>query len=194
MRQSLYLDVHSIERARSLYRASIDYHQLRTFLLDEEYERISAYAYLPIHPKTPFGQDALQKRLWEAGFIVKTPIARIVNGQVYSNIPLEIGLHILKSVYERSIKRFILITNNPDFTSLILQLRELGVTVILVTFSEALPNSFIEKANRVINLTQYLVEDEQEELNPLAVDEDILTAIQEPSFQPQGVEYEQVSN
>ncbi|HEY8436304.1 MAG TPA: NYN domain-containing protein [Haloplasmataceae bacterium] len=164
MRQSLFLDVDGIENALMIHQAEIDYASLRLYFTQEK-EELNAYAFMTLDVTKPHAKDALIKRLWDDGYIVKTYPTDPYVPSYPSNLPLEMAITILTQAYTQNLQRIILVTNRSEFTNLILQLREWGIAVVLVTLMDNPPISFITKANRVLSLYHYLVE--QEKIDPI---------------------------
>lgn len=161
MRQDLFLDVESIEEALNIYQAKIDYKTLRSLLTGDN-EGAVHFVFLPINDIKPHYHDQLIKQLWQDGYLVNTINTSLYDGQATNDIALEMAISILTSVHKKQIDRIILITNRPVFTNLLVHLREWGTSVILVTLSDQPLPSFTEKANRVINLYQYLIESQDD--------------------------------
>lgn len=187
MKVSLFLDVEDLEQAAEAFRCSIDYGQVRKFLIQNR-EVFSSYAFIPLDPKLPYTQDLLMTNLWENEYIVKTKLGRYEQDQLTCNIEMDLAVHVLKTVYEQDVDGIILVTNNPDFSDLIVMLRELGVWVELVTFSDSIPQFFTLRANSVIDLREYMVQEVEEE------EQCEENTVEEPKEEDQYVLFQQKGN
>jgi len=154
----VFMDFANIEGATRDQRIRIDYtHLLNEYLVNQNEGRAlqAASAYVPIDPRNEHGRDALIKRLWKAGFVVKSKIGTPARDTYKCNLDVEMVMDIMKSIYEIKPDILVLISGDVDFVPMILELRNSGIYVEVAGFTNTTSSLLRERANSFIDLGVY---------------------------------------
>src|SRR5437588_447903 len=149
-----FLDYANISRVAREKRYHLDYHDLLHYVGENRF-LIDAYCYVPINPRNEHRLDGEIEELWRSGYIVHTKVGTIVGGTYKCNFDVEITTDILKVIYQVKPDIIVLATGNPDFVSLIQEVRKSGVRVEVAAFVETAGTDMILKCSGCINLAVY---------------------------------------
>jgi uncharacterized LabA/DUF88 family protein len=149
-----FVDYAAINRAARERRYHLDYYDLLQYIGENRF-LIDAYCYVPINPRNEHRLDGEIEELWRSGYIVTTKQGTIVGRTYLCNFAVEITMDICKVVHQIKPDIIVLATSNPDFVSLIQEVRKSGIRIEVASFEEATLTDMQLKCSGFINLTMY---------------------------------------
>ena len=158
---AVFLDFANLNQTARDLSVKIDYkHLLGEYLSSNDEGRFlqSAFAYVPIDPRSGHSLDADINTLWAAGFIVHTKLGIIAGHSFKCNFDVEIAMDIMRIALSVKPDIITIISGDSDFIPLALELRALGIYVEAAAFMSSMSKQFIQKVSGYICLDQYYKE------------------------------------
>lgn len=149
-----FVDYAAINRAAREKGYRLDYYDLLQYIGENRF-LIDAHCYVPINPRNEHRLDGEIEELWRSGYIVTTKQGTIVGRTYLCNFAVEITMDIYKVVHQIKPDIIVLATSNPDFVSLIQEVRKSGIRIEVASFEEATLTDMQLKCSCFINLTMY---------------------------------------
>lgn len=149
-----FVEYGAINRAAKEKRYDLDYYDLLQYIGEDRF-LVDAYCYVPINPRNEHRLDGEIEELWRSGYIVTTKQGTAVGRSYTCNFAVEMTMDILKVVHQVKPDIIVLASSNPDFFSLIQDVRKSGIRVEVAAFEEATLTDMQLKCSGFINLTVY---------------------------------------
>ena len=157
----VFLDYANLNKSAQGLNVQIDYnHLLGEYLSSNKEGRFmqSAFAYVPIDPRSEHSLDADINMLWSAGFIVNSKVGIIAGSSYKCNFDVEIAMDIMRTALTLKPDIITIVSGDSDFIPLALELRRMGIYVEAAAFRDSMSKQLMQKVSGYINLDQYYLE------------------------------------